>query len=570
MRDRAVVGLSILVFSSFVVCFVGCHGGRDKPAAPAASTASVSTEAVLLIGDLDGNGLPGVADAIAMLRMVVGLQPVDLFADVDGSGSVGVGDAIAMLRCVVGLDPWPIDVIPEPVDEQGGTVMTSDGNVTLDIPAGALAAETDISIFPQAVRPAADGLVPGTCYEFGPEGTQFSHPAEVVISYSEASLPAGCEEDSLVLNKVVGNAWEPVPGSQVNVADDNVSAPLSSFSLYAIIGEVPAGYQLADLEGDWRFQMLVSGDSPQWTGWGRGTLSINATGNLQWTHIERSDGNPTLPPASPFGLAPDGTMTWPAQPGRAMHGTLSPDRNCFVWTMTDGGNGYLLGIAYRQGTGFAGADFVGRWLMHALITGDAPQYIGWCYGAMNVDAGGSMTWEYHIRSSGNNSLPAPVTASLAADGTISMPSLLANYRAGGSMAPDKQLYTISFIDGGGGWLMGLEQRPAQGCTTAQLAGRWSMHAIVGGDWPQYTGWAHGIAGIDAAGNVQWESMSRSNGDNSLDSDFTIAVQPDGTFTTNHPGAQAHGAFTPSNGLASMTMNDGGGGYGLAVMQKIDQ
>ena len=335
------------------------------------------------------------------------------------------------------------------------------------------------------------------------------------------------------------------------------------------IGQGGSSYELADLAGDWRIQMLVSGDAPQYTGWARGGLSIDAAGNAQWTYIERSNGDAQLPGAATVALSADGTLTWPAQPARNWHGTLSPDRNCFVWTMTDGGNGYLLGIAYRQSTGFSGADFVGRWLMHCLITGDAPQYIGWAYGAMTVNAGGNAAWEYHIRSNGENWLPPPVRAALAADGTIALPDLGPQYRAGGSMAPDKELYTLSFIDGGGGWLMAIEQRAAQGCSTAQVAGRWSMHAIVAGDAPQYTGWAHGIINIDAAGNARFESMFRSNGDNSLDSDSTITVQPDGTFTGNPPGAQMHGAFSPANGFASMTMNDGGGGYLLGVMQKLE-
>ena len=138
------------------------------------------------------------------------------------------------------------------------------------------------------------------------------------------------------------------------------------------------------------------------------------------------------------------------------------------------------------------------------------------------------------------------------------------------MAANEEFYTLSFVDGGGGWLMGMLQRAAQGCTTAQMAGRWSIHAIVGGDSPQYTGWTHGVMNIDAAGNAQFESTFRSNGDNSLGAGAVISVQPDGSFTTNQLAAQTHGAFTPASGLASMTMNDGGGGYGLAVMQKIDQ
>ncbi|HCU37960.1 MAG TPA: hypothetical protein DGT21_21760 [Armatimonadetes bacterium] len=61
-----------------------------------------------LWGDVDGNGLPGVADAIGILRMVVGLDPYNPSADTDQDGAATVSDAIAVLRCVVGFDPWPI------------------------------------------------------------------------------------------------------------------------------------------------------------------------------------------------------------------------------------------------------------------------------------------------------------------------------------------------------------------------------------------------------------------------------------------------------------------------------
>ncbi len=76
-----------------------------------ARTESAPSKAVAasgLLGDLDGDGLPTVGDAIKILRIAVGLDPYDSCGDVNNSSSIDVGDAIKVLRCAVGLDPWPI------------------------------------------------------------------------------------------------------------------------------------------------------------------------------------------------------------------------------------------------------------------------------------------------------------------------------------------------------------------------------------------------------------------------------------------------------------------------------
>ncbi len=104
MRDRwrhtcwRTVLVAMLVAT--LLAATGC--GEEPPAAagPAQGPA--------LIGDLDGDGRPGVADAIAILRIVVGLQPSTATADATCDGAVSVADAIALLRCVVGLASWPI------------------------------------------------------------------------------------------------------------------------------------------------------------------------------------------------------------------------------------------------------------------------------------------------------------------------------------------------------------------------------------------------------------------------------------------------------------------------------
>ncbi len=100
--------LAFLVVSGLLF-LVGCHGGGDD-VAPSSSSSMVAVEPSQeeLLGDLNGNGLPDVSDAIGILRIVVGLDPDNPLADCDQDGATGVADAIMVLRCVVGLAPWPI------------------------------------------------------------------------------------------------------------------------------------------------------------------------------------------------------------------------------------------------------------------------------------------------------------------------------------------------------------------------------------------------------------------------------------------------------------------------------
>ncbi len=103
-------GLLLLVVG--VVVVAGCHSGTSDSSNVKATSASGRVDTAQgpaqSMGDMDGDGLASVTDAIAILRIVVGFDPFHPRADVDNDGTVGVNDAIAVLRAVVGLGEWPI------------------------------------------------------------------------------------------------------------------------------------------------------------------------------------------------------------------------------------------------------------------------------------------------------------------------------------------------------------------------------------------------------------------------------------------------------------------------------
>ncbi len=100
---------AIWIGLSIALVLAGCHSSGRQAVRTPAMDGGVSALQGPLLGDMDGDGHPGVGDAIAILRIVVGLAEYSVFADVDQSGDVGVNDAILVLRCVVGLAPWPVD-----------------------------------------------------------------------------------------------------------------------------------------------------------------------------------------------------------------------------------------------------------------------------------------------------------------------------------------------------------------------------------------------------------------------------------------------------------------------------
>ncbi len=89
-----------------VVIVAGCGGGSSVR-----SSEVLPANGQQYLGDLDGDLLASVGDAIKILRIVVGLDDPDPCADANQNGGTDVGDAIMVLRCVVGLDEWPIGTV---------------------------------------------------------------------------------------------------------------------------------------------------------------------------------------------------------------------------------------------------------------------------------------------------------------------------------------------------------------------------------------------------------------------------------------------------------------------------
>ncbi|HET9424484.1 MAG TPA: hypothetical protein VFO55_03860 [Gemmatimonadaceae bacterium] len=154
------------------------------------------------------------------------------------------------------------------VGASGGSVSAGGGTASLDIPAGALASATPITV--EQLEPGpADARVVGDVFEFGPDGTTFATPVTITLAFDPAALPADVSPRRLRLHTFVNGAWRVIPGSSVDTTSHTVSGETAHFSTYAIL---PAAFSSVS-SGEWHSCGLTS-DGTAWC-WGR-----NSSGQL--------------------------------------------------------------------------------------------------------------------------------------------------------------------------------------------------------------------------------------------------------------------------------------------------
>ncbi len=140
--------------------------------------------------------------------------------------------AVLTLSLLAGCDQQGDTVGP-----RGGVVMSDDGHVTLDIPAGALSDEVEITI--EAIDDAPNGVV-GRAYAIEPGGVSLLRPATLTYDLAagdeDRSLDlAGVEMNDLVLVTEKADRWQPLADRDVDAAAELISASVLYFSTYAIV-----------------------------------------------------------------------------------------------------------------------------------------------------------------------------------------------------------------------------------------------------------------------------------------------------------------------------------------------
>ena len=254
---------------------------------------------------------------------------------------------LGMLAIVVGVlagcggggsDPPVVDTGSAVITSAGGTVATTSGAAKAVFPANAVNASTTVTITASSQAPVSSRLISGTAYEFSPSGA-LAQPVAVTLRYDPARLPAGALQSKLVLYKAVNGAWVAVPNSVVDSVAYTVTAPLSSFSIYAVLvnnqfeGNYAGTYSGTNsggsLAGTWN--AAISAD---------GSLTATATGGFAGTGGVGFSGDTNISLAG-SGTAQNSIVTFAGAFNlNSVNGAVAGNGS---WTSNDGAAGTWVG-----------------------------------------------------------------------------------------------------------------------------------------------------------------------------------------------------------------------------------
>jgi hypothetical protein len=117
------------------------------------------------------------------------------------------------------------------IGSQGGTVTSSDGKLSMNVPAGAI--DGSIVFAVKAATAWPSGAV-GTVYEVEPSGTRFSKPATIALSYAGIDLGARAAAD-LFVGTAVGSSWESLGTAVNDTHAQTVASTTAHLSVFGLV-----------------------------------------------------------------------------------------------------------------------------------------------------------------------------------------------------------------------------------------------------------------------------------------------------------------------------------------------
>ncbi|MEM9462147.1 MAG: hypothetical protein AAGF11_48785 [Myxococcota bacterium] len=135
---------------------------------------------------------------------------------------------VAVLACaaLAGCDPAGDDV----VGPEGGTIISRDGRLILEIPQGALAEAIELRI--EEVEQLPEGAL-GPAYQVLPVGTVFEAPVHVLYDYGAEGMDLSPDQVALVAQKT--DRWSMLADRTIYEQDSLVSASSLYLSAFCIV-----------------------------------------------------------------------------------------------------------------------------------------------------------------------------------------------------------------------------------------------------------------------------------------------------------------------------------------------
>jgi hypothetical protein len=117
------------------------------------------------------------------------------------------------------------------IGPSGGTVTSSDGKLSMDIPAGAIDGSIVFSVKAATAWPS--GAV-GQVYEVEPSGTQFSKPATIALSYAGLNIDAATAA-RLFVGTAVGASWQSLGTAVNDTKGQTVASSTTHLSVFGLV-----------------------------------------------------------------------------------------------------------------------------------------------------------------------------------------------------------------------------------------------------------------------------------------------------------------------------------------------
>jgi hypothetical protein len=123
--------------------------------------------------------------------------------------------------------------VTKTIGPSGGSISSDDGKVQLTIPAGALAANTDITV--QPVTNEVPGGI-GLSYDFLPNGTKFSKPATLIFHYTDDDMMGNDPVFLCLAYQDSSNQWKTNLQQQyLDSTAKTLSLDISHFTIWSVI-----------------------------------------------------------------------------------------------------------------------------------------------------------------------------------------------------------------------------------------------------------------------------------------------------------------------------------------------
>jgi hypothetical protein len=176
------------------------------------------------------------------------------------------------------------------IGSAGGTITSADGLVTLDIPVGALDANTTISI--QPITNTAPLGVDGFSYRFSPDGQTFKKPAKLTFNHTPDLLDNTSPQLLWIVTQAKDGSWSALTESIVDTLAQTLSGEIPHFSIWG------AG-RVIDISLDPPSATVLAGESVRLRINGFKDISSSPGRLAPLTPLEAAENDPSFNPLLP-------------------------------------------------------------------------------------------------------------------------------------------------------------------------------------------------------------------------------------------------------------------------------